>query len=95
MAKKSIFQAVRGLMTRQGRNLSVNEVDVYVSGNRIVAQGVCHNDCGGRYSNEDTETIPAVRIPNWLWRKFYDMKGKYFSIDESDNITVYGNAGVA
>lgn len=92
---KSIFKTIKALMTRPGRNLQVNEISVYVSGNRIVAQGVSTNEYGGRYSNEDTQTIYAKNLPNWLWNKLADMKGKYFAIDANDEMTIYGDAGVA
>lgn len=92
---KSIFKTIKALMTRPGRNLQVNEISVYVSGNRIVAQGVSTNEYGGRYSNEDTQTIFAKNLPNWLWNRLHDMRGKYFSVAENDEIVVYGDAGVA
>lgn len=52
-----------------GDNLQVNELHVQVFADGVEITGVCRNEFGTPWSNNDTTFVPFVELPNFAARK--------------------------
>ena len=52
-------------------NYEINRLDVEVKTNGIIIEGVCVNEYGGAYSNNDRQFISKAELPNFAARKLY------------------------
>lgn len=58
-------------------NYEVNELDVTLNENSITVTGVCRNEYGGRYSNEDTQDIDYDELTQECVDYLFSLSDKY------------------
>ena len=65
-------------------NNEVNELDITLNESSITVSGVCRNEYGGRYSNEDTQDINYDDLSNECVDYLFSLSDKY----ETDKLTL-------
>ena len=65
-------------------NNEVNELDITLNASSITVSGVCRNEYGGRYSNEDTQDINYDDLSNECVDYLFSLSDKY----ETDKLTL-------
>ena len=91
--KKLFEKIIKAMRPKEGSyNYSINELDVFVKNSGIVVGGVCRNEHGSRYSNNDVQFLSAAFLPNKVWNKLFELKGHYLTITEGE-VTDHGFAG--
>lgn len=58
-------------------NYDVNELDVTLNESSITVTGVCRNEYGGRYSNEDTQDIYYDELTKECVDYLFSLSDKY------------------
>lgn len=70
-----IFNAMQYMELQN--NYEVNELDVTLNENSITVTGVCRNEYGGRYSNEDTQDIDYTELTQECVDYLFSLSDKY------------------
>lgn len=69
---KLFAQLLRAMSHVDGsNNYEINRLDVEIKTDGIIIEGVCVNEYGGAYSNNDRQFIPKAKLPNFAVRKLY------------------------
>lgn len=69
---KLFTQLLRAMRHVNGsNNYEINRLDVEVKMNDIIIEGVCVNQYGTPYSNNDRQFVPKTELPNFAARKLY------------------------